>query len=713
MSVDKVLSYSEWLKTQTNMDNVSNYQRLELYEAYVATQNNSALQQGLNGGAIVDPNKGVVLESGTEGDAGAQDRRADAHASQVAEVTAMKQLSLTPEQQQAVQDAHQAQLERSGNKKAGEYAPVALTEQERQLVLTAMREVDDDNIDNDNPFYKNKKAKKALVNTITVQFKHAPAYAQQVANINQKYQADYDAAIARGDNEEARRLLDCRNSDLAALDKQYEKAAKVYVDSLARKDRVEHTRVFDSKEDKKAYEESHNDTDGLRLEVHNKKYKENRSGHLRTDVSLHQAAFETISDTIGSDGIGDPNEVHNLTGEAGLGTSYGATRSEIKRIGYDVKDDTWKNIAKALIPGVGAFTSAAAFRTTATATADAFAVAVVNHEVTGEILASATAEATATATKTLVNWAAAGAAGATASVLTAALFGGTKDEDVLDGTQIDKVFENQTTTGEKYYKNATFGKYTEQAKVVLAAIDSLEKLTDEEKIGILKAAAGIDSQQILSPKELICAYMAAEQLNKAKANESEPVTPVADPQPEFKSDITEHPKTKEVPTETKLRHIPNLLYGDIMAREGYLRTDGKTLTEKQIKEIWRDIYNRNNFNAANGWKVPKEWILGNQLTLSDGTVVNLKPHEDLLKIKGKPSQNDPRLGFTRQTRNVNVDIRVLPTEYGFIVQKKEVGSDKWTTVKTSGDIYYASRELAQAEADKIIQQLKQPTGEDE
>ncbi len=90
MSVN-VLSYTEWLKTQSNIENVSNYDRLELYEKYCNEQTNTALQQGLAGDGADGAGKGVTVQSGgMKGTSEDQTKRADANAAQVAEIAALK-----------------------------------------------------------------------------------------------------------------------------------------------------------------------------------------------------------------------------------------------------------------------------------------------------------------------------------------------------------------------------------------------------------------------------------------------------------------------------------------------------------------------------------------------------------------------------------------------------------------------------------------------
>ena len=98
------------------MENVSNYQRLELYEDYLAQQNNNNLQQGLAGNGAADKDKGVTLQQGQEGTPEGQAARANANADQIAQMTALKGESAEFIQQAVTQSGKDKSF--SDNKKA-------------------------------------------------------------------------------------------------------------------------------------------------------------------------------------------------------------------------------------------------------------------------------------------------------------------------------------------------------------------------------------------------------------------------------------------------------------------------------------------------------------------------------------------------------------------------------------------------------------------
>ena len=600
MSVDKVQSFGAWVAA------LSSEQKTGKTISELRSQYNNELSKGLVG-QKQEQGVGVTVEksSSVEGDAETRDARSEANKGAIAEIAEMKeQANLTPEQK-AIQELHEAQVRRSQNKKAGEYAPVELTVEERAVVAEAVKKSG-----KDKPLYDNKKAQKELTNYFYEQFTTSDVYKGQKSAIAQKYNQSYQDARDAGNDEEATRIYQSYQNELNDLNNTYRSAAKAYSESLIRKDKIEHTRVFDTEADKKAFKKENEDLiekEGLRLKVHHSKYIGEQNVNLHHSdavqedgISLHQAAYETAANTIGSDKIGDPNEVQNLTDEAALGTKYKPVEKELKRLGYDVKDDTWKNIAKALIPGAGAFASSAAFTQTVTATANA--LAVIQNPVTGEILKDAAS--TATATKTLVNWAGAGAAGAAAAVISAALFGETEDEHVLNGTQIDKVFQ-PSVDGKKYYQTSTFGKYTNQTKIVLEAIDKLPNLTDEEKTAVLREAAGVDSREFLSSKELIAAYMAAEALSKMEKVEKKPPEekPNEKPKPEMKT-ITPEVKHEIKTVETKPVYEEKFRYerqsGEYwigIAGEMYLR-DGKPISPAEADILGHIIKAEHGFKLS-------------------------------------------------------------------------------------------------------------------
>ena len=673
MSVDNVQSFGAWVAA------LSSEQKAGKSISELRNQYNAALSKSLVGNKQDGKDVGVTVEQtgAGEGDAAARAARAEANKGDVAAVADMKaKAGLTPEQQ-AIQAVHDAQVERSGKKKAGEYAPVELTFEERAIVEQAVKDSG-----KDKPLYQNKKAQKELTDHFYEQFTSSDTYKKQKGAIAQKYNKSYQDAKEAGYEDEATRIHQNYNSELEELNDVYRNAAKTYSKSLIRKDRIEHTRVFESDADKKAFKKEHKEEikeEGLRLKTHHDKYigEQNVNLHkqdavVKDGISLHQAAYEKASDTIGSDKIGDPNEVHNLADEAALGTKYKPVEKELKRLGYDVKDDTWKNIAKALVPGAGAFAGAAAFTQTVTATADAFAV--IKHEVTGEVLKSATA--TATATKTLVNWAGAGAAGAAASVITAALFGETEDEHVLNGTQIDKVFQ-PSVEGKKYYQTSTFGEYTNQTKIVLEAIDNLD-LTDEQKTEVLRQAAGSDSRQFLSPKELVCAYMAAEELSKMKKTEevkppenNPPVNPV-NPEPEMKT-ITPQITHKVKTVDTKPVYQEKFRYeretGEYwigIAGEMYLK-DGKPISDAEAYALGLKIKADHGFRPSDP-NMPKFLDLDYTI-VHNGVTYTLKDHITRNPYKGEISRGREVAGKAREREL----IKPAGKEHSFTVTVTEEG----------------------------------------
>ena len=405
-----------------------------------------------------------------------------------------------------------------------------------------------------------------------------------------------------------------------------------------------------------------------------------------------------------------------------------------------------------------------------TAVAEAVAVATATVlDPDGNVLANSSQ--TATDKDVSFNIRGAGTAAAAAGILAAAMFGGSEDEHVLNGTQIDKVF-TPSVEGKKFYETATFGKYTDSTKTILTAIDKIEGLTDEQKTNILKIASGEDSREFLSSKELVAAYMLAvdashdpsvleevtpeeEQCPPCETDcdcesdiDTEPtigtdtdidtdVTPDTETdvdgidqidqvdeidevdivKPEYQSEITEEPIKEEVPIETALPHRSNELYGWNIAQEGYYLENGKPLTNKQIKEIIDVVYTQNEVrrkqdDGSTKYVIPKTWILKNEITLKDGTVVKLKEYEELLKIKGEKSDASEKVGFDKNKNGTPAtEYRVVGTAYGFVIQKKEPGADDWTTVHTQPPTgNYKSQQEALEAANKKMEELKAQDG---
>ena len=84
MSVDNVQSFGAWVAALP-LEQKAGKTTTELRNQY-----NAVIAKGLVGEQLANKDKGTVVEPGEKGNADAQERRADAHASQVAEVAALK-----------------------------------------------------------------------------------------------------------------------------------------------------------------------------------------------------------------------------------------------------------------------------------------------------------------------------------------------------------------------------------------------------------------------------------------------------------------------------------------------------------------------------------------------------------------------------------------------------------------------------------------------
>jgi len=651
MSV-QVLTYAEWFKKQENTEGLTNSQLLQRYQEYKKGLEGATLQQGLTGDQTADKDKGVVVQPGAEGTPEDQTRRAAANQGQVDEVAAMKA---------AAQQAQQAQVERSQQKEQGKYAPVIFDEETRAVVDKAVKDSG-----KDKPLYQNTKAQKILREKFEDQLRSTDFFLESYQKEVAEYTKKYEAAVT---DEEKRAIYDEFNRFKSDYEDGIKSMAKIYVKSLVKSDRIEHTRVFESESDKKKFEAEHKadiQKEGLRLRVHNKKYigEQNVNLHhgeiVQGGGSLHQAAFGTAYDTVGSDRIADPNEVSNLTDEAALLKNEAAVRKELKRLGFDVKDDTWKNIAKALIPAAGAALGAMAFPQVVTAVATATAQVV--NPVTGTVLASA--EESDTDGGTFFNWKGGGTAAVAAGVLSAALFGGTEDEHVLNGTQIKKVF-TPSVDGKKYYETSTFGKYNDNTKMVLAAIDALN-LPDERKTEILREAAGVDSREFLSSKELIGAYMmAADEAKKVEGTKPKTLT--------IKPNIQEQdvPAVMEDLFEYK-RETGEYWIG--IAGQMYLR-DGKPVTAAEADAIGRQIKKDHGF-APSSADMPDVLKLERKMTVN-GVEYTLKETITRNPYTGKVVKGREVKG-TRVARELSPETK----KYTFTFTVKDGDREVETTEKS-------------------------------
>ncbi len=643
MSV-QVLTYAEWFKKQETTEGLTNSQLLQRYQEYKKGLEGATLQQGLTGGQTVDNDKGVVVQPGTVGTPEDQTKRATANQGQVDEVAAMKAA------------AQQAQVERSQQKEQGHYAPVIFDEETRAVVNQAVKDSG-----KDKPLYQNTKAQNILREQFEKQLKGSDDFLKAYQAGVAEYTKKYEAATT---DEEKRAIYNEFNRFKSDYEDGIKLMAKTYVKSLVKSDRIERTRVFESESDKKKFEAEHKaeiKEDGLRLRVHNQKYigEQNVNLHhgkvVQEGGSLHQAAFETAYDTVGSDRVADPNEVLNLTDEAALLKNEAAVRKELKRLGFDVKDDTWKNVAKVLINAAGAALGAIAFPQVVSAVATATAQVV--NPVTGAVLASA--EESASAGGTFFNWKGGGTAAVAAGVLSAALFGGTEDEHVLNGTQIDKVF-TPSVDGKKYYETSTFGKYNDNTKMVLAEIDALD-LPDERKTEILREAAGVDSRQFLSGQELIGAYMMAADEAK-KVEKTEPVTETVTVTPTVEHEIQDQdvPAVMEDLFEYK-RETGEYWIG--IAGQMYLR-DGKAVTAAEANAIGRQIKKDHGFAPSNA-DMPDVLKLERKMTVN-GVEYTLKD-----EITRNPYKGNVSVGKEVKGARVARELSPATKTYTFTVTVKD------------------------------------------
>lgn len=452
------------------------------------------------------PIQGTVVESAGEPEVSPEEqltkaqKRAAAKAAKEAEIAAAKE-----------------EAARAAKEKADAlYKPEELNPVERAFAEEAVKRSG-----KDKPLYKNAKARRELKKMIR-------EWETQV------YNDIYDKAIeAAGDDADKKAQIE--KDRAKALKKSHiNRSARVYGRDIKIGDRVEHTRVFDSAKEKcETKREIGDEGKGLRFRVHNRRFikAENTNLHNRMErdgVSSHEAAHRMIVDEEGRRISGDrtfePNEVHNLAAKSSNKKSHDcAAEIEIKRMGYDVKNDTGKNILAGVVTAALTALGAEALPIAVTTVASALAQIT---SATGEVIKEASE--TVSTTQTVHNWPAGALAGAVAGVMAGALFGGTKDEDVLHGVGVHEVFKDVATKDgtKRAYEDMSFGskKDTENVKMLLRAIDELD-LSDEDKTQFLAESAGDNSQRILSKKELVLAYIKA-----ANPEEQKPVNPVPEPE---------------------------------------------------------------------------------------------------------------------------------------------------------------------------------------
>ena len=361
------------------------------------------------------------------------------------------------------------------------YAPKVLNNFEREQMARALEEAG-----TDKPLYKSAKARRELRKNIKEEL----------------YQRISDSIDENSEGKDAKTIK--REKRLAK--KVARQGAKAIAKDIAIGDKIEHTRVVDSYDEKREMKDSmtRGERRDFRVKKHAKRFisEENANLHTRIqqeEIGSHEAAIRLVDDNSG-DRTFDPNEVRRTASESSNVKSRDAVaKRELKRLGYKVKDDTWKNILAGLGTGLATGAGAAALPVMFEAavktvvTLDDLTVIAQNVRVDGKV----------------TPWKNAAIAGGIAGVLAGALFGGTEDEDVLHGTAVEGIFKDDPN-GKRAYENMSFGSKTdtEKVKLIMREIDKLD-LTDAEKTGFLAAAAGEDGQQILSKKELVLAYVDA------------------------------------------------------------------------------------------------------------------------------------------------------------------------------------------------------------
>ena len=561
-----------------------------------------------------------------------------------AEIEKSNDVPLTEEakaQKEAAKAKENAEVAAQKEAAAKYYRPTEeLTEIEQAYVDKAV-----ETSGKDKPLYKSKKAQKALKEDLK------DTYSTAVEKF-------YDELIAEETDTTKKAALE-KDKEKALKEKNVKKAAKVWSQDITTGDRVENTIMFDTRKEKREARRElreAGETD-YRLRVHNKKINSDNNQELQlTKQNLNIGSHETIyeySKDISGDREYDPNEVGNMAAKSGDGDNLAAVRQELRRLGYKVKDDTLVNVAKGLGVAVASGLAANAFPKVVTAFAEA--IAQVTNEVTGEILAQKIE--TDSDTKIAFNEKGGALAGVVAGALAVAIFGETKDENMLNDIGVEELFKDNEKTGKRAYETMEFGKHEEQVKLVLRAIDSLEA-TDAQKTELLKQSAGKDSQHILSSKELALALLKAayakedpslipEDPNKCPdcpecpecddddatdVDDVNPTTPQAttptEPNPQLETEYST--VIRERQPRRSIKHKSGL-YAYTIAMEGYLRSDGSNLSNKNIKEIMDKIQDDNLVRKTG--KVPEYWMLDEEITLSDGTKVKLKPQDQLDAIQ--------------------------------------------------------------------------------
>ncbi len=488
MSVDNV--QSKFL-TNAEFKNLTEAEQARYNSASKAERKQMTIEfRQANENPPEEPVTGTVVEPGKEDVASPEEKKTRA------------------ERRAARRQREQEEIAKQKEAAQKRFAPQRHSESDEARIATVVGEDDD-------AFYRNKKAQKELrgntADAIKTLLKQSPVYTAEI----DKVRAEIEAAMKAGDQTKVQegqaKILQIREY----FDSLADISAEADVRRLKNDDRIEHTDMFDTRKemrearraDKKADAQAAENT---RYRVHKQKIlseeNANLHGRMAQGMSSHEAAYDIVKDIPGADGRFDPNEYkHAANLYSNKKGHMAATKAELRRMGFDVKDDTLKNIAKALPVAVLSQVGTAALP----AVLEATAVAFVKNSITGEYLAYDEKHAS---TK-YVNWKGMGIGVAAGTAVGAALFGETQDEDVLHGSPIKSLFGNTVDAEGKTvrnYENMSFGSKDDSIKVktILRAFDQLD-MTDAEKIELLEEISGKNSQGILSKRELTVAFAKA------------------------------------------------------------------------------------------------------------------------------------------------------------------------------------------------------------
>ena len=278
---------------------------------------------------------GNIQGNGTKGQPVAQDPNANNNA----ELERLKKENEQLRTQLAQQTAADEVVEesRTGNRKIETaYTPEVLNDFERELAQEAVEESG-----SNAPLYKNAEAKRKLrLNIKQEMFDEIQNAFEQNKNV--------DAKTAKAQRRLAKQVA--------------RRGARVMAKDIAIGDKIEHTRVVDSQQEKREMRDdmTRKERREIRVRTHKKPFirEENVNLHTRMEqqeISSHEAAIQLVDDNSG-DRTFDPNEVRRTAGESSNTKARDKKiEKELRRLGYNVKDDKWKNALVGL--GAGTLTA--------------------------------------------------------------------------------------------------------------------------------------------------------------------------------------------------------------------------------------------------------------------------------------------------------------------------------------------------------------------